>query len=123
MTKNEYKEKFNVNVDNIVDGRFYEGNIIIQCFANYDESEDDLDDKYQLNPLYFLPRKERCSDYGEIDLKNEDDKKEYLENLKDSAERLKILAALMEKHAKEIEEFGYPKTSFYYPDLEELDKI
>lgn len=107
-------KKYGINPDNLRDDKFYDSNIIIQSFGK----EDDNEDRYIVTPLNYMPRKERC-DYLEFDLSDEKQKEEFLEHLRDSQERLKILSLLLHKQEEEIMEFGYPKTTCYYPDLPE----
>lgn len=102
----------NINIDNLKEP-FGEMNIIVQCFAN-DENERNV-----IYPLIFMPRKERC--YTEtVDLTNEEERNNYLVHLKDSQERLKILAELLHQQEMEIIEMGCVKTNCYYPDPENL---
>jgi len=95
----------------------YSMNVLVQCFGKELE-----DDKYNVHPLNFMPRKERCCDL-EFDLSDKEQKEEFLKHLRDSQERLKILSLLLHKQEQEVLEFGYPKTSCYYPDLKCLEEI
>ena len=107
-----------VNPDNLnyLDG---EMNIIVQSFGMSEErlQENDL----RIYPDIYHPRKNSvwscgCEGKAIADLNNEEDKKEWIRHLKDSAERLKIMSYYLMKQAEEIEEFGYPKTTCYYPE-------
>ena len=91
--------------------------IIVQCFGKEDE-----DDKHIVHPLNFMPRKERCCEL-DYDLSDKGQKEKYLKQLRDSQERLKILSLLLHKQEEEVIEFGYPKTTCYYPDLNCLKEI
>nr|UWI39035.1 MAG: hypothetical protein [Bacteriophage sp.] len=95
----------------------YSANIIVQCFGKEDE-----DDKHIVHPLNFMPRKERCCEL-DYDLSDKGQKEKYLKQLRDSQERLKILSLLLHKQEEEVVEFGYPKTTCYYPDLNCLKEI
>ena len=89
----------------------------MQCFGKEDE-----DDKHIVHPLNFMPRKERCCEL-DYDLSDKGQKEKYLKQLRDSQERLKILSLLLHKQEEEVIEFGYPKTTCYYPDLNCLKEI
>lgn len=89
----------------------------MQCFGKEDE-----DDKHIAHPLNFMPRKERCCEL-DYDLSDKGQKEKYLKQLRDSQERLKILSLLLHKQEEEVIEFGYPKTTCYYPDLNCLKEI
>lgn len=82
----------------------------------------DGDDKHIVYPLNFMPRKECCCEL-DYDLSDKGQKEEYLKQLRDSQERLKILSLLLHKQEEEVIEFGYPKTTCYYPDLNCLKEI
>lgn len=119
MTKDEIKN-LGIKIENLQpeDKTCYDMNLIVQCFG----SEADNEDKYYVFPLNFMPRKERCESL-EFDLSKEEEKEEFLKHLRDSQERLKILSLLLHKQEQEVLEFGYPKTSCYYPDLKCLEEI
>jgi DNA-binding MarR family transcriptional regulator len=51
-----------------------------------------------------------------FDLTDEEVRRDYLAHLKDSAERLKIMAHKMSLQIKELEEKGYFTTDLYYPE-------
>lgn len=102
-------------------------NIIVQCFGNDDEDEEEEmwdeeqnDNGKKIYPDIFRPRKHSvwtCSrDNGGIPFETEEDKKDWVAHLRDSAERLKIMAYLLQTQANEIEEFGFPKTDCYIPE-------
>ena len=118
MNKEELK-KYGIKLENLWDDKFYEANIIVQSFGK----EDDNESRYLVTPLNYMPRKERCCEI-EYDLSDKNQKEEFLRHLRDSQERLKILSLLLHKQEEEIIEFGYPKTTCYYPEpSEESDLI
>ena len=113
MNKKELK-KCGIKLENLRDDKFYEANIIVQSFGK----EDDNESRYLVTPLNYMPRKERCCEI-EYNLSDKDQKEEFLRHLRDSQERLKILSLLLHKQEEEIIEFGYPKTTCYYPEPSE----
>lgn len=96
-----------------------EMNIIVQCFG---KSEEDHKEDPNVYPSIFQPRKNTVISHamsGEgIDLSNKEEREDYVKHLKDSVGRLRIMALLLEKQAKEIEKNGYCSTTCYYPDIE-----
>ena len=120
MQQNLTKEqliKIGVNPDNLYDGG--EMNIIVQSFRVDPENLDKGD--YKIYPDIYHPRKNSvwsCGCAGEpiADLNNAEDKETWVRHLKDSAERLKIMSYYLMKQVEEIEKFGYPITSLYYPE-------
>ena len=118
MNKEELK-KYGIKLENLREDKFYEANIIVQSFGK----EDDNESRYLVTPLNYMPRKERCCEI-EYNLSDKDQKEEFLRHLRDSQERLKILSLLLHKQEEEIIEFGYSKTTCYYPEpSEESDPI
>ena len=118
MNKEELK-KYGIKLENLRENKFYEANIIVQSFGK----EDDNESRYLVTPLNYMTRKERCCEI-EYNLSDKDQKEEFLRHLRDSQERLKILSLLLHKQEEEIIEFGYPKTTCYYPEpSEESDPI
>lgn len=95
-----------------------EANIIVQSIG-VDESRVKRGD-LTVFPDIYQPRKNRiwsCEETGEYaDLTNENEKEDWIEYLKDSAARLKIMAYTLELQIKEIREYGYPITSLYFPE-------
>lgn len=99
-----------------------EMNVIVQCFGSEDGTEEDYEtgEKRQITEVYpgiYQPRKNRvwsCGCVAPID--DEKSRKDWCAHLRDSAERLKVMAYYLSKQADEIEEFGYPKTDCYYPE-------
>lgn len=121
MTRKELIER-GVNFDNM---NYPNGemNIIVQQFATLKKDLED-GDVLTANPDIYQPRKNSvwscgCQDGG-IDINTEDEQKDYISHLKDSAERLKIMSIILLKQAEELEEFGEIRTTLYYP--EESDK-
>lgn len=93
-----------------------EMNIIVQS-NNYAEENGHI----YIMPDIYQPRKNSvwsysCQDKEYIDLADENQKKAYIEHLRDSAERLKILSHKLAQQADEIEELGRPLTFVYYPE-------
>lgn len=102
-----------------------EMNVIVQCFGSEDGTEEDYEtgEKHQITEVYpgiYMPRKNRvwscgCVGSGEP-IDDEESRKDWCAHLRDSAERLKVMAYYLSKQADEIEKFGYPKTDCYYPE-------
>lgn len=129
MLTREELIKIGVNPDNMTYPRG-EMNIIVQCFGyehgifiNEDGEEVVIDNEHpvtEVHPDIYQPRKNcvwscACQD-DFCSIKTKEDKKDWCAHLRDSAERLKIMAYYLSKQADEIEEFGYPKTTCYYPE-------
>lgn len=116
MTREELIE-IGVNPDNMVYPNG-EMNIIVHCFGCDDDEI--KNNELTVYPDIYQPRRNRvysCGCTGEgIDLSDENARNEYLIHLKDSAERLKIMAYKMSLQIKELEEKGYFTTSLYYPE-------
>lgn len=116
LTKEQLIE-IGVNPDNLYPGG--EMNIIVQSFGMDKDrlKRGDL----TVYPDIYHPRKNSvwscgCEDDPAANLNDEKEKEMWIRHLKDSAERLKIMSYLLSKQAEEIEEFGYPKTTCYYPE-------
>ena len=97
-----------------------EMNIIVQLFGSEDGLDEDGNKFIQVNPDVYHPRKNSvwscgCQGSGPF-IDTEEGKRKFVVHLRDSAERLKIMAYKLFKQADEIEEFGYPKTTLYYPE-------
>ena len=123
LTREELIE-IGVNPDNMT-YPLGEMNVIVQCFGSEDGTEEDYEtgEKRQITEVYpdiYMPRKNSvwsCSCQGySPSIETEEDKKDWCAHLRDSAERLKVMAYYLSKQADEIEEFGYPKTTCYYPE-------
>lgn len=96
-----------------------EMNIIVQSFGKSNEEVEK--GNLKLYPDIYHPRKNSvwsCGCEGDpiADLNSEEDKKDWVKHLKDSAERLKIMSYYLMKQAEEIETQGYPTTTLYYPE-------
>ena len=107
------KEYAEIGVDYNKFTMFGEMNVIVQSFAI-----DKEDDETKMGYLNFMPRRGYASEQT-VDLNNEDDKKQFIAQLRDSSERMKVYAYLLAKKADEIEKGVYDGTSVYYPELEE----
>ena len=109
------KEYAEIGVDYNKFTKFGEMNVIVQSFAIDDHEADGGNDMAYLN---FMPRKGYAAEQT-VDLNNEDDRKQFIAQLRDSSERMKVWAYLLAKKADEIEKGVYNGTSVYYPELEE----
>ena len=120
MNKEELKSKYGINVDDLTYPHG-EMNIIVQCFGS---TNDEFNNDPSASPDIYHPRKNRvwsCACQGDkVSLSSENDRKDYIKHLKDSVGRLRIMAILLEKQAKELEEMGYIKTDCYFADLSEI---
>ena len=128
LTREELIE-IGVNPDNMT-YPMGEMNVIVQCFGYEDgtfvnEYGKDvvIDDEHpvtEVHPDIYQPRRSyvwSCACEGDsVSIETEEDKKNWCAHLRDSAERLKIMAHYLSKQADEIEELGYPKTTCYYPE-------
>lgn len=116
MTREELIE-IGVNPDNMIYPHG-EMNIIVHCFGM---DEDEIENnELKIYPDIYQPRRNRvysCGCNGDsFDLTDEEVRRDYLAHLKDSAERLKIMAHKMSLQIKELEEKGYFTTDLYYPE-------
>lgn len=113
MLSKEELKAIGVNPDNMV-YPYDEMNIIVNCFG-HDNAEDSV-----YYPDIYQPRKNRvysCGCTGDgFDMSNKVTKENYIKHLKDSVERLKILAHKLSLQAKELEEKGYISTDCYYAE-------
>lgn len=107
------KEYAEIGVDYNKFTKFGEMNVIVQSFAI-----DKKDDVAEMGYLNFMPRRGYASEQI-VDLNNEDDRKQFIAQLRDSAERMKVWAYLLAKKADEIEKGVYDGTSVYYPEFKE----
>ena len=108
------KEYAEIGVDYSKFVEFGEMNVIVQSFA-IEEHEDGGNEMDYLN---FMPRKGYAAEQS-VNLDDEDRKKQFVAELRDSSERMKVWAYLLAKKADEIEKGVYDETSVYYPVLEE----
>lgn len=107
------KEYAEIGVDYNKFTKFGEMNVIVQSFAINKK-----DDVAEMEYLNFMPRKGYASEKT-VDLNNEDDRKQFIAQLRDSSERMKVWAYLLAKKADEIEKGVYDGTSVYYPEFKE----
>ena len=107
------KEYAEIGVDYNKFTKFGEMNVIVQSFAINKK-----DDVAKMEYLNFMPRKGYASEQT-VDLNNEDDRKWFIAQLRDSSERMKVWAYLLAKKADEIEKGVYDGTSVYYPEFKE----
>ena len=107
------KEYAEIGVDYNKFTKFGEMNVIVQSFAINKK-----DDVAEMGYLNFMPRRGYASEQT-VDLNNEDDRKQFIAKLRDSAERMKVWAYLLAKKADEIEKGVYDGTSVYYPEFKE----
>ena len=107
------KEYAEIGVDYNKFTKFGEMNVIVQSFAINKK-----DDVAKMGYLNFMPRRGYASEQT-VDLNNEDDRKQFIAQLRDSSERMKVWAYLLAKKADEIEKGVYDGTSVYYPEFKE----
>jgi hypothetical protein len=116
FTKEELIE-LGINYDNM-NYPYGEMNVIVQWFGSSKEDAENEEDGRYAHPDIYMPRKNniwQCND-DDINLSDEDDRKEFIKHLRDSAERLKIWSLLLSRQANELEETGYTDTVCYYPE-------
>ena len=109
------KEYAEIGVDYNKFTKFGEMNVIVQSFAIDDHEADGGNDMAYLN---FMPRKGYAAEQS-VNLDDEDKRKQFVAELRNSSERMKVWAYLLAKKADEIEKGVYDGTSVYYPELEE----
>ena len=109
------KEYAEIGVDYNKFIKFGEMNVIVQSFAIDDHEADGGNDMAYLN---FMPRKGYAAEQS-VNLDDEDKRKQFVAELRNSSERMKVWAYLLAKKADEIEKGVYDGTSVYYPELEE----
>ena len=108
------KEYVEIGVDYNKFVEFGEMNVIVQSFA----IEDHEDGGNEMDYLNFMPRKGYAAEQS-VNLDDEDRRKQFVAELRDSSERMKVWAYLLAKKADEIEKGVYDGTSVYFPELEE----
>ena len=111
------KEYAEIGVDYNKFVEFGEMNVIVQSFA-IEDHEADEDGGNEMSYLNFMPRKGYAAEQS-VNLDDEDKRKQFVAELRDSSERMKVWAYLLAKKADEIENGVYDGTSVYYPELEE----
>ena len=95
-----------------------EMNVIVQSFAYEEDDEEDEDEGITMGYLNFMPRKGYAAEQT-VDLDDADERNQFVAQLRDSAERMKVWSYLLAKKADEIENGVCDGTSVYYPELEE----
>ena len=117
------KEYAEIGVDYNKFTKYGEMNVIVQSFAyEEDDEEDDEDEGNEMGYLNFMPREGYAAEQT-VDLDDEDERKEFVAQLRDSAERMEVWSYLLAKKADEIEKGVYDGTSVYYPELEEYHHV
>ena len=111
------KEYAEIGVDYNKFTKFGEMNVIVQSFA-IEDHEADEDGGNEMSYLNFMPRKGYAAEQS-VNLDDEDERKQFVAQLRDSAERMKVWSYLLAKKADEIEKGVYDGTSVYFPELEE----
>ena len=112
------KEYAEIGVDYNKFVEFGEMNVIVQSFANEDHEQEEDEDGNEMSYLNFMPRKGYAAEQS-VNLDDEDKRKQFVAELRDSSERMKVWSYLLAKKADEIENGVYDGTSVYYPVLEE----
>ena len=112
------KEYAEIGVDYNKFTKFGEMNVIVQSFALEDGDVADEEDGNEMGYLNFMPRKGYAAEQT-VNLDDEDERKEFIAQLRDSSERMKVWSYLLAKKADEIEKGVYDGTSVYFPELEE----
>lgn len=112
------KEYAEIGVDYNKFVEFGEMNVIVQSFALEDGDEADEDGEIEMEYLNFMPRRGSVAKQV-VDLNDEERRKQFVAQLRDSSERMKVWTYLLAKKADEIEKGVYDGTSVYYPELEE----
>ena len=112
------KEYAEIGVDYNKFVEFGEMNVIVQSFALEDHEAEEDEDGNEMTYLNFMPRKGYAAEQS-INLDDENRRKQFVAELRDSSERMKVWSYLLAKKADEIEKGVYDGTSVYYPELEE----
>ena len=117
------KEYAEIGVDYNKFTKYGEMNVIVQSFAyEEDDEEDDEDEGTAMTYLNFMPRKAYAAEQT-VDLDDEDERNQFIAQLRDSAERMKVWSYLLAKKADEIENGVCDGTSVYFPELEEYHHV
>ena len=112
---NEYAE---IGVDYNKFTKFGEMNVIVQSFALEDDDVADEDGEIEMEYLNFMPRRGSVAEQT-VDLNDDERRKQFVAQMRDSAERMKVWSYLLAEKADEIENGIYNVTSVYFPELEE----
>ena len=115
------KEYAEIGVDYNKFTKFGEMNVIVQSFA-IEDHEAYEDDGNEMSYLNFMPRKGYAAEQT-VNLDDEDERKQFVAQLRGSAERMKVWSYLLAKKADEIENGVFDGTSVYYPELEEYHHV
>ena len=116
------KEYAEIGVDYNKFTKYGEMNVIVQSFAYEEDDEDDEEEGTTMTYLNFMPRKAYAAEQT-VDLDDADERNQFVAQLRDSAERMKVWSYLLAKKADEIENGVYDGTSVYYPELEEYHHV
>ena len=92
---------------------FGDANIITQFWAAKQVETEDYSTRIRMD--VYMPRKNRIWECEDFDMANPEDRKEIVMWLRDSVERHKIFAILLNQIADEIEQTGECSTNCYYP--------
>ena len=111
MKKSELEAK-GVNFDNLKEP-FGELNIITQFWAAKQKETEDYSTRIRMD--VYMPRKNRIWECLDYDMSNTEDREAVVRWLRDSVERHKIFAILLNQIADEIEQTGECSTNCYYP--------
>lgn len=111
MKKAELEAK-GVNFDNLKE-LFGDLNIITQFWAAKQKETEDYGTRIRMD--VYMPRKNRIWECEDFDMANAEDRERIVTWLRDSVERHKIFAILLNQIADEIEQTGECSTSCYYP--------
>ena len=112
------KEYAEIGVDYNKFTKFGEMNVIVQSFALEDHEAEEDEDGNDMTYLNFMPRKGYVAEQV-VDLNDDERRKQFVAQLRDSSERMKVWSYLLAKKADEIEKDVYDGTSVYFPELEE----
>lgn len=116
------KEYAEIGVDYNKFTKFGEMNVIVQSFALEDDDEADEDDGIEMEYLNFMSRRGSVAEQT-VNLNDEERRKQFVAQLRDSSERMKVWSYLLAKKADEIEKGEYDGTSVYFPELEEYHNV
>ena len=117
------KEYAEIGVDYNKFTKYGEMNVIVQSYAYEDDDEEDEEDEGTIMTyLNFMPRKGYAAEQS-VNLDDEDERKQFVAQLRDSAERMKVWSYLLAKKVDEIENGVYDGTSVYFPELEEYHHV
>ena len=116
------KEYAEIGVDYNKFTEFGEMNVIVRSFALEDDDEADEDDGIEMEYLNFMPRRGSVAEQT-VNLNDVERRKQFVAQLRDSSERMKVWSYLLAKKADEIEKGVYDGTTVYFPELEEYHHV